>query len=116
MAIEAYSDGIALIKPIKSDFHGILPPFDLWGPFRQILMVFCPLFSYGAKGLKSKGPKGLNMGQNGSTIFIGSFALLIFEADFVAFSPLLFSGAYFCVSKGPKGRDFILVPNNCPSA
>ena len=36
-------------RPIKADFDGILPPFHLWGPDRQILMTFCPLFIYGAQ-------------------------------------------------------------------
>ena len=55
--------------PIKADFDGILPPFDLWAPLRQILMAFCPFFAFGAqfdgifpfclKGfIFSKGPKG----------------------------------------------------------
>ena len=28
----------SLIKPIKADFDGILPRFDLLGPYRQIMM------------------------------------------------------------------------------
>ena len=29
-------------KPIAACFDGILSPFDLWGPLRQILMAFPP--------------------------------------------------------------------------
>ena len=36
-----------LMKSIAAYFDGILPPFDLWGLLRQILMAFCSLFTYG---------------------------------------------------------------------
>ena len=36
--------------PIKADLDGILPSFDLLGPYRQILMMgFCPIFTDGAQ-------------------------------------------------------------------
>ena len=39
---------VSLMAPIEADFDGILPPFHLWVPLRQILMAFCPVFTDGA--------------------------------------------------------------------
>ena len=30
------------MAPIEADFDGILPPYDLLAPLRQISMTFCP--------------------------------------------------------------------------
>ena len=38
----------SLMGPIKADFDGILPSFDLLGSYRRILMAFYPLFTDGA--------------------------------------------------------------------
>ena len=38
----------SLIGPIKADFDGISPLFQLWSPLRHVLMAFCRLLIYGA--------------------------------------------------------------------
>ena len=40
---------LSLMKPIAACFDGILYPFDLLGPYRQILMAFCPVLTYKAQ-------------------------------------------------------------------
>ena len=70
----------SLMKPIVACFDGILSPFDLWGPLRQILMASClPRFD-----------------------LLGPHRQIL-----MAFWPLFTDEAH--CGKGPKGRDYVLV-------
>ena len=93
------------MEPIKADFDGILPLFDILGPYRRILMAFAPFLLMGP--IKADFDDILPRFVKAQMAeFYGISPLFPFCAHFDGISPFDWRGSF---KQGPKGRDYILV-------